>query len=154
MLYEVNCHPEKHKNTRITLTLKLTFRSSLFHRISWAGPKKTTKYVTFAGSYVDVPNSYWHACCLNRSLLECLPPAAEARVQFSAEICQLSRTSSLGWRWPLSTLSKIVTLTWSVLFDSEYADLQGWTTRKCYSAYILVQLICFHVCSWNHIHWG
>ncbi len=41
---------------------------------------------------------------------------------------------------------------WSVLPDSEYTDLQvpdvnvqGWTTCKCYSAYILVQLMCVHV---------
>ncbi len=34
MLYKVNCHPEKHKITRITLKITLTFRSSLFHRIS------------------------------------------------------------------------------------------------------------------------
>ncbi len=42
----------------------------------------------------------------------------------------------------------MVTLMWSVLFDCEYSDLQvadiniqGWTTCKSYSAYILVQLI-------------
>ena len=41
---------------------------------------------------------------------------------------------------------------WSVLLDSKYADLQvpdvniqGWTTWKYYSAYILMQLMCVHV---------
>ncbi len=50
-----------------------------------------------------------------------------------------------------------MTPTWSVLFDSEYADLQvlmSWQLAdvllmpwKCYSAYILVQFIYVHVCS-------
>ncbi len=57
-------------------------------------------------------------------------------------------TSSLRQRWPWSSLIIVVTPTWSVLLDSEYANLpvpviniQGWTTCKSYSAYILVQLI-------------
>jgi hypothetical protein len=51
--------------------------------------------------------------------------------------------------------------TWSVLLDSEYADfevfdinIQGWTTCKCYSAYIQLQLMCVHVCLCTHMHWG
>jgi hypothetical protein len=43
---------------------------------------------------------------------------------------------------------------WSVLPDIEHMDLQasdvdirGQTTCKCFSAYILVQFICVHVCS-------
>jgi hypothetical protein len=55
--------------------------------------------------------------------------------------------------------SHIVTPTWSVLFDSECTDLQvlmSWQLAdaslmpcKCYSAYILVQFMCVHVCSCN-----
>ncbi len=47
----------------------------------------------------------------------------------------------------------------SVLLESEYADLQvpddniqGWTTCKCYLAYILVQLMCVHV--YSHMRGG
>jgi hypothetical protein len=51
----------------------------------------------------------------------------------------------------------MVTPTWSVLLDSEYADLQvpdiniqGWMTCKCYSAYIMVQHMCVRK-SWIRI---
>jgi hypothetical protein len=59
-----------------------------------------------------------------------------------------------------SNLSIVVTQL-ELLLNSECADLQvpdvniqGLMTCKCYLAYILMQLMCVHVCSRNHMHWG
>ncbi len=66
---------------------------------------------------------------------------------------------SLGWKWPWSSLFTVVTPTWSVLFDSECANLQVLMSLqlaaallkpcRCYSAYILVRFMCVEVCSCN-----
>ncbi len=96
---------------------------------------------------IHVPSSYILARCLNSSLLECSPPRFNSRPR----LVRL-RTSSLGWRWPWSSLFIVVTPTWSFLLDSEYGDfqepdvnIQDWITFKCYFAYILVLLMYVHV---------
>ncbi len=78
---------------------------------------------------------------------------------FNSRPGHASPGTSLGWRWPWSSLFMVVTPTWSVLFDSQHADLQvlmSWQLAvallmpcKCYSAYILMQFMCVHVCSCN-----
>ncbi len=64
----------------------------------------------------------------NSSLLECSHPTVEARVQFPAEIHVSLGTTSLGWRWPWSNLSIVVTPTWSILLDSEYETFKFLTS--------------------------
>ncbi len=90
---------------------------------------------------------------------------ASQRPGFDSQLGNVSpATSSLGWIWPWSSLFIVWLPTWSVLFDSEYVELQllmSWQLPdaflmpcKCYSAYILVQFTGVHVCSSNICTWG
>ncbi len=79
----------------------------------------------------------------NSSLLECSSSIQATWVLFPA----VSRCSCKGWRWPWSSLSIVVTLTWHVLPDIEHADLQ--VPNVVSSIFRLEQLaIAFQPTSW------
>ncbi len=103
-----------------------------------------------SGSYLDVLNSYLYAVRIALCWSARLPLW---RSGFPAGTCQSSR----GWRWPWSSLSKVVTPIWSVLLDSEYTDLQlavshvniqGWTWLNDLQVLFGLHPSAGHVCSW------